>query len=136
MPNRTRYRKVGMPPPIEGYNPLGAPDNNLEPVILLYEEFEAIRLVDYENLNQEEASERMGISRPTFTRLNDKARKKIAKAFVEGKAIQIKGGTFIADNFWYRCQNCKETMITLKPVKQCRKCDSNNIMQLNTGKRS
>jgi predicted DNA-binding protein (UPF0251 family) len=116
---------------MEGFQPFGAPDKNLEPVILLYEEFEAIRLVDYENLNQDEASEKMGISRPTFTRLNDKARKKIAKAFVEGKAILIKGGTYITDNFWYKCHNCKETMITLKPVRHCRKCDSENIIQLN-----
>jgi len=73
----------------------------------------------------------MNISRPTFTRLYDKARKNIARAFVEGKAIFIQGGTYITDDYWYRCYDCHETMISMKPAKQCRKCDSDNIIQLN-----
>ena len=103
----------------------------LESVVLLFEEFEAIRLADYEKLTQEEAAEKMNISRPTFTRLYDKARKNIAKAFVEGKAILIQGGNFITDDYWFKCFDCNETMITLKPVKSCRKCNSDNIIRLN-----
>lgn len=120
-----------MPPPMDGFKPFGVPLRELEPVVLLLEEFEAIRLADYEDLNQEEAAEKMSISRPTFTRLHDKARRKIAKAFVEGKAILIRGGTYVTDDFWYKCHNCNETMITMKPVRHCRKCDSNDIVQLN-----
>lgn len=117
---------------MEGFKPFGVPMRELEPVVLLYEEYEAIRLADYENLTQEEAAQKMNISRPTFTRLYDKARKIIAKAFVEGKAIFIQGGTYVTDSYWYRCYNCHEIMITMKPVKHCRKCDSENIIQLNT----
>jgi len=131
MPNRRRNRRVTMPPPMEGFKPFGIPMRELEPVVLLYEEFEAIRLADYENLTQEEAAKKMNISRPTFTRLYDKARKNIARAFVEGKAIFIQGGTYITDDYWYRCYDCHETMISMKPAKQCRKCDSDNIIQLN-----
>jgi len=131
MPNRRRQRKVTMPPPMEGFKPFGIPMRELEPVVLLYEEFEAIRLADYENLTQEEAAGKMNISRPTFTRLYDKARKNIARAFVEGKAIFIQGGTYITDDYWYRCYDCHETMISMKPAKHCRKCDSDNILQLN-----
>jgi predicted DNA-binding protein (UPF0251 family) len=120
-----------MPPPMEGFKPFGIPMRKLEPVVLLYEEFEAIRLADYENLTQEEAARKMNISRPTFTRLYDKARKNIAKAFVEGKAIFIQGGTYVTDDYWYKCSHCQETMISMKPVKHCRKCDSDNIIQLN-----
>lgn len=120
-----------MPPPMEGYKPFGIPIHDIESVILLFEEFEAIRLTDYENLTQEEAAEKMHISRPTFTRLYEKARKNIAKAFVEGKAIIIKGGDYIVDNYWYKCLDCNETMITLKPADHCRKCDSDNILSLN-----
>jgi hypothetical protein len=98
---------------------------------LLFEEYEAIRLADYENLTQEEAAKKMQISRPTFTRLYDKARKSIAKAFVEGAAILIQGGNFRTDDYWYRCVNCHETMITLKPVDNCRSCYSDNITPLN-----
>jgi predicted DNA-binding protein (UPF0251 family) len=132
MPNRRRYRKVKMPPPMEGFKPFGIPMRELESVVLLFEEFEAIRLADYENLTQEEAAERMNISRPTFTRLYDKARKNIAKAFIEGKAILIQGGNYITDDYWFKCFDCNETMITIKPVKNCRNCNSDNIIRLNT----
>ena len=120
-----------MPPPMEGFKPFGIPMRELEPVVLNYEEFEAIRLADYENLTQEEAAQKMNISRPTFTRLYDKARKIIARAFVEGKAIFIQGGNYVTDDYWYRCYDCHDTMITLKPTKHCRTCDSENIIQLN-----
>jgi predicted DNA-binding protein (UPF0251 family) len=131
MPNRRRNRRISMLPPMEGYKPFGIPMRELESVVLLYEEFEAIRLADYENLTQEEAAEKMNISRPTFTRLYDKARKCIAKAFVEGKAIAIQGGTYITEDYWYKCQDCHETVSTLKPIRQCRKCDSEKITPLN-----
>jgi len=123
-----------MPPPMEGYKPFGLSLRKLESVVLLFEEFESIRLADYENLTQEEAAGKMNISRPTFTRLYDKARKSIAKAFVEGKAIIIRGGDYITDDYWYKCHNCNETMITMKPEDHCRKCDSDDIMPLNKGK--
>jgi predicted DNA-binding protein (UPF0251 family) len=116
---------------MEGYKPFGIPMRELEAVDLLYEEYEALRLADYENLTQEEAAKKMNISRPTFTRLYDKARKSIAKAFVEGKAIIIRGGTYITDDYWYRCDDCHETMVTIKPAEQCRKCDSDSITRLN-----
>lgn len=131
MPNRKRDRRITMPPPMEGFQPFGIPIGEIESVVLLFEEFEAIRLADYENLTQEEAAKIMNISRPTFTRLYEKARKCVAKAFVEGKSISIEGGNYITENYWYRCQTCNETMITLKPVKQCRKCDSDDILPLN-----
>jgi len=100
MPNRIRNRRISMLPPMEGFKPFGIPMRELESVVLLFEEFEAIRLADYENLTQEEAAAKMNISRPTFTRLYDKARKTISKAFVEGKAILIKGGSYVTDDYW------------------------------------
>lgn len=119
---------------MEGYKPFGIPMRNLEYVELLYEEYEALRLADYEDLMQEEAARRMNISRPTFTRLYDKARKNIAKAFVEGKAIMIRGGTYITDDYWYRCDDCHETTVSDYPVNHCKECDSDNITLLNDNK--
>lgn len=120
-----------MPPKVEGFKPFGVPMKNLEPVILLFEEYEAIRLIDYENLIQEEAAERMGVSRPTITRIYESARRNMATAFVEGKAILIQGGHFISNDYWYRCNDCKEVMITMKPIVRCRKCQSDNLIALN-----
>ncbi|MEZ4999382.1 MAG: DUF134 domain-containing protein [Bacteroidales bacterium] len=131
MPNRRRDRRITMPPRMEGFKPFGIPMRDLDRVVLLMEEFEAIRLADYENLTQAEAAGKMNISRPTFTRLYDKARKSIARAFVEGKAIFIEGGTFVSDDYWYRCLSCHETMVCMKPLENCRNCDSSEIIQIN-----
>jgi predicted DNA-binding protein (UPF0251 family) len=131
MPNKKRNRRITMPPPMEGFKPFGISFREEEAVSLLFEEFEAIRLADYENLTQEEAASKMDISRPTFTRLYEKARKKIAKCFVEGKTIMISGGNYVTDDYWYKCKVCNETMITLKPVKLCRNCESEELKSLN-----
>jgi predicted DNA-binding protein (UPF0251 family) len=53
-------------------------------VILRLEEYEAIRLLDYQNLTQEQAAVHMDVSRPTLTRIYEEARNKVATAFVEG----------------------------------------------------
>lgn len=119
-----------MPPLMEGYRPFGISINEIDSIVLLYEEFEALRLVDYEGLIQEEAAVKMKISRPTFTRVYEKARKSIARAFVEGKAIIIRGGDYITDDYWYKCEDCKKTTVSVNPVNHCRQCDSANISLL------
>jgi len=134
MPNRIRQRKVSIPPPMEGFKPFGIPMRQLESVVLSIEEFEAVRLADYEDLNQEQAALCMNISRPTFTRLYSKARKHIAKAFVEGKAIIIEGGTYVTDNYWYRCNKCHETMVSPNPADHCNSCESESLTQINEQK--
>jgi predicted DNA-binding protein (UPF0251 family) len=59
------------------------------PITIEYDEWEAIRLVDYLNLSQEEAAKKMQISQPTLSRILKAGHNKIAKALVEGKAIMI-----------------------------------------------
>lgn len=115
---------------MEGFKPFGIPMRNLESVGLFYEEFEALRLADYENLTQKDAAKKMNISRPTFTRLYEKARKKIAEAFVEGKAIIINGGNYNTDDFWYKCGDCSKTIVSDHPVSHCSECDSDNITSI------
>jgi len=61
----------------------------LNEVELALDEFEAIRLADFEGLYQVEAARRMGISRPTFGRIVGMARQKVAEALVQGKALKI-----------------------------------------------
>jgi len=50
---------------------------------------EALRLADYERLYQQEYADKMGISRTTFSRLIESARKKIADALLHTKVIRI-----------------------------------------------
>lgn len=74
---------------------------------LTLDEFEAIRLTDREGLYQEQAAERMGVSRATFGRIVEAARRKIAEVLVEGKALRIEGGPVHAmQGGPFRCKRC------------------------------
>ena len=106
MPRPTMGRWMHGPPMIHGFRPFGMPRKMSNPVELLLEEYEAIKLADYEDLTQEMAAERMGVSRPTFTRIYDRARKKIAKGFVEALPIIIAGGNVRFRDKWYKCLGC------------------------------
>ena len=72
------------------FKPCGLKRSELERVILFEDEMEALRLADYEGLYQQECANRMGISRTTFSRLIESARKKIADALINTKALKIK----------------------------------------------
>ena len=74
------------------FKPRGIPACDLEEVLLNLDEFEAIRLADYEQLYQEEAAAKMKISRQTFGRIIEAAHKKIADVLMNGKALKIEGG--------------------------------------------
>ncbi len=71
------------------FKPCGIKRSDLERVILQEDEMEALRLADYEGLYQQECADKMGISRTTFSRLIESARKKIADALLHTKAIRI-----------------------------------------------
>lgn len=64
-------------------------EGNPEPVYLEPAELEVIRLVDLEDLNQQEAGVRMNTSRGTVWRLLQSGRKKIALSLIEGRRIEV-----------------------------------------------
>lgn len=74
------------------FKPLCRPLNKLEGVYLTLDEFEAVRLADFEELKQVDAAKKLKISRPTFSRIVSSARNKIADGLVNIKAIRIGGG--------------------------------------------
>ena len=92
MPRPKCCRKVCGIPDKNYFKPRGIPLSELEEVVLNLDEYEAIRLADYEKLYQEEAAERMNISRQTFGRIIEAAHKKIADVLIKGKALKIEGG--------------------------------------------
>jgi predicted DNA-binding protein (UPF0251 family) len=108
---------------------------DLEEIKLLVEEAESIRLKDLEGLEQEEAAQKMNISRSTFSRLLDSARQKIADALLNGKAIRIEGGNFEMAKRRFRCLEGHEwevpfeTMIS-DPPEFCPQCKTPSIMPL------
>lgn len=107
---------------MKGYKPFGIPRKELESVILNFDEYEAIRLLDYEGLMQEQAAERMNVSRPTLTRIYLSARRSLAKAFVEGKMIVMEGGNVEFDQEWYRCKRCHKLVGGTTNHGKCKNC--------------
>ncbi len=94
MPRPIRCRRIAFLPGTTYFKPAGIPLRFLEEVCLSLEEAEAIRLKDIEDLDQGQAATSMNISRPTYQRVLESARKKVADALLNGKAIKIDGGNF------------------------------------------
>ncbi len=136
-PRPLRLRKISNPPIISGFKPYGnrKPEEESGPVFLQIEEYEALRLCDYEMLSHLHASKAMDISRPTLTRIYARARQKIAEALVLGKQIIIEGGKIYFDSEWFICKSCgcyfnnpdKQVAITECPL--CKSTDFTNYIQ-------
>lgn len=94
MPRPRMMRRIAFEPGITYFKPQGIPMRELEEVILSFEELEALRLQNIEDLGQEEAAKKMNVSQPTYFRILKDARTKITKALIEGKAIKIEKGNF------------------------------------------
>ena len=89
MPRPLCKRFVGWQPGVSLFKPAGIPAAELELVVLSLDEVESLRLADLNGEYQEPAAERMKISRATFARIVESARRKVADALVHGKALQI-----------------------------------------------
>lgn len=111
MPRPRKPRCVQGEPAYGFFKPRGIPLRELEVVSLSVEELEALRLADIEELYQEDAALRMEISRPTFHRVLKEARRKVATALVEGKALGIEGGDYVlaGDTRIFECVECGHT---------------------------
>jgi uncharacterized protein len=130
-PRKLIPRKISSPPKIKGFKPYGVSEDleKSELITLQYEEYEALKMCDYDLLNHCEAAEIMNISRPTFTRIYATARQKIAKALVDGSQISIEGGKIYFDSDWYQCSSCpsvfdnpnKEVEPEICPICGCKK---------------
>jgi predicted DNA-binding protein (UPF0251 family) len=91
VPRPRKRRTVAVPPRAMVYKPAGVALDGLRRVSLLPEELEALRLMDLEDLTQEDAAQRMGVSRSTFQRIVAQARRQVALALSEGAALIIEG---------------------------------------------
>jgi len=130
MPRPQKKRKVCSPPQMHGFKPFGIASCDAESIIMPFDEYETIKLVNYDGLQQEEAAVKMEVSRPTLTRIYNRALKKIAQAFVEGKSIVIEGGNFKYDKDWYKCKKCYKLIEGLDNHTKCKDCTSYNENEL------
>lgn len=128
-------RLVHEPPLFGEFKPVGIPGKSLEQILLSLDEYEAVRLADFNGFSHEEAAEEMEISRSTFTRLIEKARKKIADFLVKGKILTIVGGNI---HFRYNILQCSECGHMFKTkigiiMNQCPECQSTSLFNLAGG---
>lgn len=89
MPRPKKHRHVCCHPSAYYFKPRGIPMAELEEIILHHDELEAVRLADLLAYSHEEAAKEMKISRATFGRIVELARKKIADGILNGKALRM-----------------------------------------------
>ena len=109
MPRPAKKRYICCLPVTSAFVPEGKDIDN-ETVVMTVDEYETIRLIDYEGCMQEECAQQMRVSRTTVQGIYNEARKKIADALVNGKRLHINGGDYIqCRNYEKSCgKGCKE----------------------------
>jgi len=135
MPRPKNSRYVFEPPLFTEFKPVGVAARTLRSNRLALDEYEAIRLADFQGLSHEEAADEMGISRSTFSRLVVGARKKVSDSIVNGKMLNIEGGPIHFRNNIIRCMNCGN-IFKIKisnAMLRCPECGSANLQNLAGG---
>ena len=85
-----KCRRICSKPTVREFGPVGT--NPAEEVILGYDEYETLRLIDYAGCDHLACADKMGGSRATVSRIYDNARRKLTQSLVEGKRLRIDGG--------------------------------------------
>ena len=93
MPRPRKCRKVCHLPNEREFHPAGNCNKNTC-IIMTVDEYETIRLIDLEGMNQEACAAHMNVARTTAQGIYLEARRKLAKALVEGKVLLIDGGDY------------------------------------------
>lgn len=104
MPRPVKWRKVCCLPERNKFGPIGCVNNNLDYVNMTVDEYESIRLIDLQGLNQEECALQMNVARTTVQGIYIEARRKLADSLVNGKLLLIEGGEYkLCDGEGHRC---------------------------------
>ncbi len=135
MARHKKNRIVHQPPLYSEFKPAGVAARYLDKTELTLDEYEALRLADLQAMSQEEAATEMGISRPTFTRLIESARKKMVEFIVKGKKLVIVGGNVHFKKNIFKCFDCEQMFVCdmSDTVNICPSCNSENVMNLAGG---
>jgi len=104
MPRPRKWRKVCCLPDSNRFGPLNTVVNQEHSVTMTIDEYETIRLIDFEGFTQEECAAQMNVARTTVQGIYTEARRKIAESLVNGKVLRIEGGDYkLCDGFGNSC---------------------------------
>ena len=134
--SRPQFNRIVHEPPLySDFKPIGVRTQNLEQIVLTLDEFEAFRLADQLGLSHALAADEMEISRSTFSRLIEKARKKVADFIIQGKSLTIGGGTVQFRMNIIQCKDCGHMFKTnfKQSITECTSCHSKRIVNLAGG---
>jgi predicted DNA-binding protein (UPF0251 family) len=125
-------------PPQTYFKPRGVPVAQLEEIRLSVDELEALRLADLEGLYHEDAAARMNVSRATFGRIVESARKRVAEVLVGGHALRIEGGAVEMPGVRsFSCPACRhswqEPFGTGRPA-ECPGCGGAEFQRVDAGR--
>jgi len=130
-----KCRRVSGQPRSFLFKPCGVSFRELQQTCLTLDELEAVRLADLEELYQEEAASRMGVSRQTFGNIIRSAHGKIADALVNAKSLKIAGGVVQFDRQRFRCGRCRNHWAASPDREKaviCPQCHGNGIPESTT----
>ena len=135
MPRPQFNRIVQEPPLYSQFKPMGVRGQDVKQIVLSLDEFEAFRLADQLGYSHAQAADEMEISRSTFSRLIEKARKKIADFIILGGVLTIGGGQVHFRMNILQCRDCGH-MFKVKfehDVSECPECHSEKILNMAGG---
>lgn len=132
MARPVKQRKILSPYSEVSFFPGEKNNSDADSVLFLAEEFEAIKLIDYEGLNQTKAARLMRVSRPTFTRIYKRARIKLSTSLVEKRTLKLSGKNIYYSGNWHKCQICEciFNIVNKSNNNLCPLCKSDNFVNI------
>ena len=109
MPRPRKFRNVCSLPQSNIFGPYKTP-NSGNIVHMSVEEYETIRLIDFEGMMQQECADKMNVARTTVQRIYNDARQKLADVLTNGHILKISGGDYklcLQDNEFCGFGNCR-----------------------------
>ena len=95
MPRPCKRRRICALPRCGRFGPMEGNGEDRQEIVMTVDEFESIRLIDLEGLNQESCAERMNVARTTAQAIYNSARAKLAECLVNGRELRISGGEYV-----------------------------------------
>jgi predicted DNA-binding protein (UPF0251 family) len=131
--SRPQYNRIVNEPPLfSHFKPIGVREQDSKQIALTLDEFEAFRLADQLGYSHALAADEMEISRSTFSRLVEKARKKIADFIILGGVLNISGGSVHFRLNILQCRDCGHLFrVQLDhDISECPECHSGKILNM------